>query len=223
MAQAFPFDAVIFDMDGVIVDTERYYADELRVMSDTFGMHITDAEIFGQVGMSNQDFKRHLVTWWGRAGRTYTGEEALAAYQEWAATRHCDYASLLNPGVPEAIAALKQRGVRVALASSSPMDNIKHVLSVCGLADAFEIIVSGEQFKQSKPNPEIYLHTLDLLGLPAARCCCVEDSKFGIEAGKRAGLTVVAKREDRFGFSQAEADYIVDTVPEVLDVPFARR
>lgn len=101
------------------------------------------------------------------------------------------------------------------------MDNIVDVLGQCGIADAFEAIVSGEQFHESKPNPEIYLHTLDVLGLPASACCCVEDSVYGIEAGKRAGLTVVAKREERFGFSQDEADVIIDAIPDLLGA-FAR-
>lgn len=57
-----------------------------------------------------------------------------------------------------------------------PMDSIEEVLNACGLSDAFEYVVSGEQFKESKPEPDIYLHALDLLGLPANRCCCVEDS-----------------------------------------------
>ena len=74
--------------------------------------------------------------------------------------------------------------------------------------------MSGEQFKESKPEPDIYLHALDLLGLPANRCCFVEDSVPGI--GKRAGLTVIAKREERFGFSQDAADKIIDQLPELL-------
>ena len=79
-------------------------------------------------------------------------------------------------------------------------------------------MVSGEQFKESKPEPDIYLHALDLLGLPAVRCCCVEDSVPGITAGKRAGLTVIAKREERFGFSQDAADKIIDQLPELLEL-----
>ena len=102
--------------------------------------------------------------------------------------------------------------------SSSPMDSIEEVLNACGLSDAFEYVVSGEQFKESKPEPDIYLHALDLLGLPANRCCCVEDSVPGITAGKRAGLTVIAKREERFGFSQDAADKIIDQLPELLEL-----
>jgi len=120
--------------------------------------------------------------------------------------------------VRETLGALRERGVRLALASSSQLANIKQVLNACGLLDFFEIIVSGEQFTESKPNPEIYLHTLSLLRLPASDCCCVEDSLPGITAGKAAGLTVFAKREDRFGFSQDAADAILDTVPDLLAI-----
>ena len=98
------------------------------------------------------------------------------------------------------------------------MDNIREVLQACGIEDSFEVIVSGEQFHESKPNPEIYLHTCEVLGLDPRVCCCVEDSPYGIEAGKRAGLTVFAKRESRFPFSQDKADAIIDTVPEILEV-----
>ena len=98
------------------------------------------------------------------------------------------------------------------------MDNIKDVLAACGLSDAFEHIVSGEQFVQSKPEPDIYLHAIDRLGLPATLCCCVEDSLYGITAGKRAGLTVIAKREERFGFSQDAADKVIDQLPDLLEL-----
>ena len=144
-----------------------------------------------------------LVDWFERAGKGHlTGEEALARWDEWAHKRPRDYQALINPGAVDTIRELPRRGVRVALASSSPMDSIEEVLNACGLSDAFEHVVSGEQFKESKPEPDIYLHALDLLGLPANRCCCVEDSVPGITAGKRAGLTVIAKREERFGFSR---------------------
>ena len=142
----------------------------------------------------------------------------MARWDEWAHKRPRDYQTLINPGAVETIRELPRRGVRVALASSSPMDSIEEVLDACGLSDAFEYVVSGEQFKESKPEPDIYLHALDLLGLPADRCCCVEDSVPGITAGKRAGLTVIAKREERFGFSQDAADKIIDQLPELLEL-----
>lgn len=124
----------------------------------------------------------------------------------------------MNPGVADTIDELRSRGVRVALASSSPMDSILAVLEACDLSDKFELIVSGKDFRESKPNPAIYLYTIEKLDLDASECCCIEDSVPGIAAGKAAGLTVFAKREDRFGFSQDRADAIIDQIPDILGI-----
>ena len=218
----FPYQAVIFDMDGVIVDSERFYYDQLDEMYSAEGIFVPREELCRAVGASYKEFESNLVRWFAMGGVDLSPEEAEARYDAWAAVHPADYAALLNPGVRETVAELKGLGVRVALASSSPMDNIMHVLEVCGLSDAFEHVTSGEQFLESKPNPEIYLHTLDLLGLPAASCCCVEDSVPGIAAGKAAGLTVIAKREDRFGFSQELADVVVDSIADILALDASR-
>lgn len=218
MAQTdFPFAAVIFDMDGVIVDTEKFYLDTLAKLFEAEGIEAPFEDLCVTVGASYKDFKRNLVRWFELGGEHLTEEEALARYNVWEERNQPDFAALLNHGVVETIAELKRRGVRVALASSSPMSNILLVLEVCGLSDAFELVTSGEQFHESKPNPEIYLHTLENLGLPAGDCCCVEDSVPGITAGKAAGLTVFAKREDRFGFTQDAADRIIDAIPDLLE------
>lgn len=218
MAQTdFPFAAVIFDMDGVIVDTEKFYLDALARLFEAEGIEVPFEDLCVTVGASYKDFKRNLVRWFELGGEHLAEEEALARYNVWEERNQPDFAALLNHGVVETIAELKRRGVRVALASSSPMSNILLVLEACGLSDAFELVTSGEQFHESKPNPEIYLHTLENLGLPAGDCCCVEDSVPGITAGKAAGLTVFAKREDRFGFTQEAADRIIDAIPDLLE------
>lgn len=218
MAQTdFPFAAVIFDMDGVIVDTEKFYLDTLARLFEAEGIEVPFEDLCVTVGASYKDFKRNLVRWFELGGEHLAEEEALARYNVWEERNQPDFAALLNHGVVETIAELKRRGVRVALASSSPLSNILLVLEACGLSDAFELVTSGEQFHESKPNPEIYLHTLENLGLPAGDCCCVEDSVPGITAGKAAGLTVFAKREDRFGFTQEAADRIIDAIPDLLE------
>ena len=217
MEKPFPFAAVIFDMDGVLVDSEIEYKEEMRAFAAHLGLAVGEDELNAQVGASHQDFMRLVADWYARAGKPCSQEEGLVSFRAWAAGNPpFDYAALLNPGVRETLAELRTRGVRTALASSSPMSAIKTVLSECCLTDLFEVVVSGEQFRQSKPNPEIYLHTLDLLGLPASSCCCMEDSVPGIAAGKAAGLTVFAKREERFGFSQDAADRIIDQIPDLF-------
>lgn len=215
---AFPFKAVIFDMDGVIVDTEKFYFDTLAGLFGAAGIDVPRESLCASVGASFKDFKRNLVAWYALGGEQITEEEGLARYNAWEVEHAPDFAALLNPGVVETIHELRRRGVRVALASSSPMNNIREVLGACGLADAFELVTSGEQFHQSKPNPEIYLHTLESLGLSSDECCCIEDSVPGITAGKAAGLTVFARREERFGFSQQAADHIIDSIPDLLEV-----
>ena len=201
--KTFPYKAVIFDMDGVIVDTEAYYQREQRRFVNEMGLNVSDQEILDLVGQSHHEL---------------TLDAAEQTYRDWEALHPCDYKAILNPGVADTIDELRSRGVRVALASSSPMDSILAVLEACDLSDKFELIVSGKDFHESKPNPAIYLYTIEKLDLDASECCCIEDSVPGIAAGKAAGLTVFAKREDRFGFSQDRADAIIDQIPDILGI-----
>ena len=104
---AFPFDAVIFDMDGVIVDTEYYYLGETAAFAKELGLNLTQEELNGQVGTSHQFFLRMLVDWFERAGKGHlTGEEALARWDEWAHKRPRDYQALINPGAVDTIREL---------------------------------------------------------------------------------------------------------------------
>lgn len=224
MATAFPFAAVIFDMDGVIVDSEAFYQEVLARFVREHGLDVSDDELRGLIGCAQQHFDKTLVAWYEALGAgTLSVAEAKRRYRLWRDRIPCDYRSLLFPGVREAVQGLADRGVRLALASSSPRSNIREVLGACCLSRAFEVVVSGAELVASKPDPAIYRHALHLLGLPAEACCCIEDSVPGITAGRRAGLTVVARREERFGFSQEEADIIVDRVDELLDEGFAQR
>ena len=80
----------------------------------------------------------------------------------------------------------------------------------------FDLIVSGKQFKQSKPNPEIYHYTADTLGIREDECFVVEDSTVGIEAAYRAGMSIAGLKDDRFGFDQGKADYHIDSISDIL-------
>jgi len=71
-------------------------------------------------------------------------------------------------------------------------------------------------FAKSKPNPEIYLKSAEALGLRTNECVVVEDSYYGIEAGKRAGMTVIAKRDTMFGTDQSKADYFIGSLSEIV-------
>lgn len=220
MSQLSNIAAVVFDMDGVLIDSEYVYRDEIGRFFSANGIDLSVDTLNAQVGASHKDYLAFLEKWWERGkGEKVPGPELARKVDAFnRAEGPLDYAAILNPGVPETLSELKEQGYRLALASSSLIGNIRHVLDVCGLTDAFELIVSGGDFHESKPNPEIYLHTVAELGLEPEQCAAVEDSIPGITAARRAGLTVIAKREERFGFSQDGADYIADDVPAVLDV-----
>ena len=122
------------------------------------------------------------------------------------------------PHVRETLDYLKDKGYILALASSSKEYEIDNVLKRCDLKDYFKLIISGEVFKESKPNPEIYLTCIKRLNLEAKECVAIEDSEYGIEAAKKAGLICIAKRDDRFNYDQSKADYFIDNHDEIKDI-----
>lgn len=116
---------------------------------------------------------------------------------------------------------LKANGFHIGMASSSPRDKVLQNLDTLGLTDYFEIIVSGLDFKHSKPDPEIYFYTMEKMGVKPEDCYVVEDSTFGLQAAERAGAVVICKRDDRLGYDQSGADYYIDRLAEIADICFS--
>ena len=126
------------------------------------------------------------------------------------------YAHIMNPGLIELLNEIKARGWKCAVCSSSPRVKIDQALEECNIASYFDYVVSGEQFTQSKPNPEIYLHAAEMLGVDVSKCLVIEDSKMGIEAGKNAKMKTIGLIDRRFGLVQCSADILVDSLSDVL-------
>ena len=129
------------------------------------------------------------------------------------------YRDILYPEVPDVLRRLREMGFKTALASSTGMEGIRKVLRQCGIGELFDYVVSGEQFRESKPNPEIYLTAMAALGCRAGECLVVEDSTYGVTAGVAAGACVAARRDSRFPFDQTGAAYRVDSLTEILELP----
>lgn len=210
-------EAVIFDMDGVLVDSETAYRRVHEAFFEAQGVEVSSEE-FDMLAGSSRKVERQLYSqWWERSlGEKLDGEEIERREEVFWDQHPISYREIMNPGVPETLEELKRLGFRLAVASSSPLEHIEKVLEECDIAGFFEAVESGDELTQSKPNPEIYLLTLGKLGLPAEACCAVEDSDPGIEAARRAGLYTIAKREERFGFTQRGADIMVNEIPGVI-------
>lgn len=214
--------AVIFDMDGVLVDSEPAHQERVRKFFADHGIVVPSQELKTLVGCSGSFFVQRATEWWTQATRISSVEDALdvmSVYEQWKDEQGpIDYRPLINPGARETLEELKARGVRLAVASSTSHEGIREELGPSGLLDFFEVIVSGEEFREGKPHPEIYLTAMARLGLGPSECIAVEDSDRGIAAAVAAGLRVAVKREPRFSFSQAGGTWYINRLNELLDI-----
>ena len=216
-----PIKAVIFDMDGVLVDSEPAHQQRIRWFFEDHGFEVPTDQLNSLVGCSHEYFVERMVAWWAQTPQKTDTEEALGAvesYFSWAKDKPIDYGPLLNPGVRETLEALAARKIRMAVASSTSHAGIRQELGPHDILHFFEVVVSGEEFVESKPNPEIYLTTMARLGLTPDVCIAVEDSDRGIAAARAANMRVAIKREPRFGFAQEGGTWYLTRVDELLDI-----
>ncbi len=202
--------AVIFDMDGVIIDSERLYIDLFKKLFENYNIDISDDELFSLAGLSQQKTDEFLTNKFHKSP-----EEIYEIMYSYVDQDTFSYTSLVMDGFYPLLKELKRQNFKLAVASSSSKKTIKSVLNELDVIDDFDLIVSGEDFVESKPDPEIYIKTCELLNVSVSESIAIEDSDYGILSAKRAGLKVIARREDRFNFKQDKADFIVDNLRDV--------
>ena len=205
--------AVIFDMDGVIVDSEYVYMQYILAFVQKKNPSVTMEEIHPIIGLSSEAS-------WGIVEKAVangqSGMELLREFRGLDIYSQINYNDIFRADTLTTAKELHRRGMKVALASSTGPRLIARIVEDTGMRPEFDIIVSGNQFRQSKPNPEIYHYTAATLGIPEEQCFVVEDSTVGIQAAKNAGMTVAAYQDDRFGFDQSAADYHITSISEIL-------
>lgn len=202
---------VIFDMDGVLADTEYFY----QKRRDTF------LERMDFPGPRGLDFigSNEKAIW-----ETLVPEDAefrqqmMQGYRAYRRLHPADYEKLVDPAAAPLFAALKQRGLRIGIASSSARPDILRMTEAAGITALTDYILSGEECSAHKPDPEIYLRAMQALDLRPEQALAVEDSPAGILAARRAGLRVLALRP-RHGepLDQSGADKVIHRLEQVLD------
>jgi sugar-phosphatase len=196
--------AAIFDMDGLLVDSEPIWHE---VEIDVFGRHgvpMTVERCLETKGMFLGDAVEH---WYARYPWTGASRQAVADEILEAMARRLDAAVELKPGAAHALDFCDSRGARLAVASSSPRRLIDAVVRRFGLAGRFGVVHSGEDEEVGKPDPAIFLTTARLLDVAPDACVVFEDSAAGVLAAKGAGMTCVAVPElDPTAGSGAGAD-----------------
>jgi HAD superfamily hydrolase (TIGR01509 family) len=184
--------AIVFDLDGVLVDSERVWDEVRRQLVADRGGTWTDAATTAMQGMSTPEWAAYL----GSLGAAGTPAELAGAVVTAMAARYREHVPLL-PGAVPAVVALADRWP-LAVASSSPPELIRVVLAAAGVAARFRVVVSSEEVARGKPAPDVYLAAADRLGVDARSCVAVEDSANGLRSAAAAGMTVIAVPNPHF-------------------------
>jgi len=177
------FDAILFDNDGVLVDTEALYFQANREALAAVGVVLDEAtyvELFLREGLGAW----HLAE---ARGVSPAGIEELRAARDRRYFELVDRAPIVIPGVAELLPKLAAR-FRLAIVTSSEPGPFARTHARTGLLPHFELVLTRVDYQQSKPDPEPYLTAVARLGVPAARCLVIEDSERGLRAAKAAGL-----------------------------------
>ena len=205
--------AVIFDMDGVILDSERVYQEIEREMYEELGIPVTSEEHRKFIGTAESAM-------WGYMKNRYNFDEEISELIQKERKRFLARLSS-NPGIPpmegieELLKKLSDRGIPLLIASSSSMEIIEAVIRHLDIARHFSGIVSGDEVEHSKPAPDIFLTASKLINIPPSDCVVIEDSENGVKAARTAGMRVVGLVNPGSGdFDLSQADSVIHGLPE---------
>ncbi len=207
---------VFFDMDGVLIDSEGVYLDNFKAFLDDIGLYVEDKELFRMIG-SNPKRDLELYKEWFED--KIDMDEFMHKKEQFHKKHPISFEDLLMKHAKEVLIILYNSGHHLSLVSSSSLRHIEKILDHFDIRKYFEYVISGENFKESKPNPEIYNYAKGkYANVDEDEMFVIEDSALGIEAAKRAGLRVIAKRDLRYSIDQSKADIIVDDLMDLLEI-----
>ena len=205
---------IIFDMDGVLLDSEPMHQEIIYETFQLKGIPLDKAYIQTLTGMSAfpmwEKVKRD-------AQRLESVEELIKFHRDYFFKRLPEVKVPLVPHVKDVLEKFKNEGKHLSLASSSGRKLIDIFTQQTNIAHYFEVIMSGDDVKYSKPNPEIFLKVAQWYGLPATQFTVIEDSTNGVKAAKSAGMQCVGFQNPLSGGQDlSQADLLIHSMQELL-------
>ena len=182
-----PFEAVIFDMDGTLLDTESVFRTIVFEVCTELGFEMTDAVHMAMVGGSHEHTNRLLVESYGVSFPYTLFDERCRVIM-----RERSHGGVpVKPGALELVRELRERNIPTAVATSSRNPHAQHHLTVAGLFDMFDTVVTRDDVVNPKPHPEPYLTAARRLGVEPTHCLALEDSHAGVRAAHAAGMQTI--------------------------------
>lgn len=210
--------AVFFDLDGVLIDSETVQHRILKENIERFQLDIPAEAFIPLIGSHKSlDLWEKIIA----KHQLKQSKEELRELLFGAGDHHfheINKKEMLFPEVPEVLKHLRQKGVLLACASSSNRRYIMQALKECEIASCFDLITTSDDFKRSKPAPDIYEHCLKQLQVKPEESLVVEDSPIGIQAAKAAKIKVFARRNPEIALDQSQADAWIDSLEALLQL-----
>lgn len=206
--------AFIFDLDGVLVFTDKFHYQAWKKMADGMGIYF-DEEINNRLRGVSRMASLEIIL------EKYDGDLSQEDKERLAAEKNDSYRELLKTMTPADVTdevratlkTLRERGYKLAIGSSSK--NARFILGQVGLLDEFDAISDGNNITNSKPDPEVFLKAAEYLGEEPEHCIVVEDAYAGVDAAKAGGMRAAAIGD---AASYEKADYILNTFGDLLKI-----
>ncbi|MBW2064988.1 MAG: HAD family phosphatase [Deltaproteobacteria bacterium] len=206
---------VIFDMDGVLIDSYKAHFLSWKRMLANHGLDITEEEFASTFGQTNHDILARLFPSIDEKDYDTLAKEKEDLFRE---ILRRDFPEM--DGAKELISCLHEAGALLAIGSSAPRENVYTVLEMIPGGEYFRVVTCGDEIIRGKPDPEVFLKTAKKMGLPPQRCVVVEDAPAGVEAARSAGCAVIALTgtvpRDHF----LEPDLVVDSLRDLTPDDF---
>lgn len=203
---------VIFDWDGVIIDSSRQHEESWEALARERGLSLPPGHFLKGFGKRNSEIIPDLLNW----------SQSLIEIESLSNRKEELYRDILRerglkalPGVNAFLAMLGSQGVPCVIGSSTPRENIETALEITGIINNFKGIVAAADVSQGKPHPEVFLKAASKIEFPPSRCVVIEDAQVGIEAALAGGFKVVAVTNTCSRSQLTRAHKIVDNLGEV--------